>query len=173
MKQLYYRIECHKTHLQCSDLWCIHSASKLDANLENETKTEYTINEIETTNLKRFKINRIILLCKHQCNPDAPTQSIVINSIPSKKPNIALKIEYSLDTDYTTQKCTCHNTNLSNATSAIDMAILQTNAQRKQLVENTNKITPQQNVHPINQIAYIAQVNNLHGIVTAPPKSKK
>ena len=56
----------------------VHGASKLDVNLENESTTEYAKKEIETTNLKRFTINKITPLRKRQRNPSAPTQSIVI-----------------------------------------------------------------------------------------------
>ena len=46
--------------------------------MENGAATEHTRNEIETKNLKRININKITPLRKHQRNPDAPTQSIII-----------------------------------------------------------------------------------------------
>jgi hypothetical protein len=56
----------------------IHGASKQDVNLEDGTASDDTMREIETTNLKRFTINKITPLRKHQRNPEAPTQSIII-----------------------------------------------------------------------------------------------
>jgi hypothetical protein len=57
----------------------IHGASKADVPFNGNHVTEENINrEIETTNLKRFTIKKITPLHKYSKNPDAPTQSIVL-----------------------------------------------------------------------------------------------
>ena len=57
----------------------IHGASKEDVSFNSSHITEdHTIREIETTNLKGFKIEKITPLRKYARNPNAPTQSIVL-----------------------------------------------------------------------------------------------
>jgi hypothetical protein len=58
----------------------VHGASKLDVplNLATHVTEEHVNREIEMTNLKRFAIKKITPLRKYAKNPEAPTQSIVL-----------------------------------------------------------------------------------------------
>ena len=56
----------------------VHGVSKLDVNPEKEDTIVEVKKEIEISNLEKFSINKITSLQKRQRNPDAPTQSIII-----------------------------------------------------------------------------------------------